>query len=325
MKGLKKLTSGLLATTIIAGGLFSVATSSFAYNVDTFDEFLEDLKDDNTQIPNENIDEVKDLYQQINQLDDKLMNLDNDDEDRHKKENKILSEIERLEKIVIDKGVAIDKDYDKGVDVKYLKNDGALHAYIEGLKGMEFKIPKENYNKIKALYEEINKLDKRADDADTEEEEMLLEEEIEKLEEEIYNLLDKNVNAYLKDYNIDPDDLDKEILNKANKLFKRIIDMEDKAQKRKAYIELRYLVGIDNKDDYDENKKIKSLEDIIINDCEGSMKVFRAMEDEDKNEIKMLYKYIKEDVKANRYDWVSEELKNLIDTYEYGAEDIDID
>lgn len=325
MKGLKKLTSGLLATTIIAGGLFSLSTNSFAYNVDSFDEFLEDLQDDNIQIQNKDMDEVEDLYQNIYELDEKLMNLDNDDEDRHEKEEKIIREIERLEKIVFDKGVAIDKDYDKGVDVKYLKNDGALHAYIEGLKGMEFEIPKENYNKIKALYEEINKLDKRADDADTEEEEMLLEEEIEKLEEEIYNLLDKNVNAYLKDYNIDSDDLDEEVLNKANKLFKKIIDMKDEAKKRKAYIELRYLVGIDNKDDYDENKKIKSLEDIIINDCEGSMKVFREMEDEDKNEIKMLYKYIKEDVKANRYDWVSEELKNLIDTYEYGAEDVDID
>lgn len=337
MNKFKKFTSGLLATSIIAGGFLSIGTNSFADSNDTFEEFIEELKEDNVKIPSKNLDKVKALYKEIIKLEIKEDQAKTDEE-----EDKIDDQIDKLEQKVYDLGVAIDSNYKKGDD-DYLKHDNDddydyddrledvvddiddtrdFDEFLKELNNIGVKIPNYNLKTIKELYNELKELDITEDKAKTEKEEDEIESKIDELEHKMYEMLGKDVGVYLHSYNIDKDDLSEKTLKEANDIFIKLVDLKDDEKQREEYIKLRYLVGIDKKDDYDENKKIKSFEDVITKDLNGSMYEFNKFEQEEKEELKTLYKHMKEDLKANRYDWVVEELEEMEDIYEDQADDL---
>ncbi|WXR62816.1 hypothetical protein WG909_06305 [Peptostreptococcaceae bacterium AGR-M142] len=338
MNKLKKFTSGLLATSIIAGGFLSIGTNSFADSDDTFEEFLEELKEDNVKIPDKNLDKVKSIYKEIIKLEIKEDQAKTDEE-----EDKIEDEIEKLEQKAYDLGIAIDSNYKKGDDdyLEHSYNDDydsmedSLEELIDDiddtrdfdefvllLEKIDVKLAKYNKTHINNIYNKIKKLEIEEDLAKTDKEEDEIELKIDRLEEQMYDLLNDNVIGYLHVYNIDEDDLSESKLKEASKIYENINIIEDKNEKRKEYIKLRYLVGIDNKNDKSNNKELKSLNDIIIEDCGGSIYEFNQFEKEEKEEIISLYNNMKEDIKANRYDWVIEELEEIKDIYEDEADDL---
>lgn len=329
MNKLKKFASGLLATSIIAGGFLSIGTNSFADSDDTFEEFLEELKEDNVKIPYKNLDKVKSIYKEIIKLEIK-----EDKAKTDKEEDKIENEIEKLEQKAYDLGFAIDSNYKKGEDdyLEHSYNDDYIKDSLEELiddiddtrdfdefvsllEKIDIKLAKYNKKHINNIYNKIKKLEIEEDLAKTDKEEDEIEAKIDILEVQMYDLLNNNLIGYLHLYNIDEDDLNEATFKEASSIYRNINKIKDKDKKRKEYIKLRFLVGIDNKDNISNENELKSLNEIIIEDCNGSMYEFNQLKKEEKQEIISLYNNMKEDIKANRYDWVVEELDEIKDIY----------